>query len=183
EFKQIIGRGTRLDPEHGKEYFTIMDFRNASRLFADPAFDGIPEAVTDVPPGGEVEEPGTEGNPPTKGGRGTGVGGDNDTDDILSDDDKVKKYRVNDVNVRILNERVQYYDKNGQLVTEKLKTYTKKNILKEYATLGQFLKKWKSEDKKETITQELAENGVLLDALREEHDHLKDLDEIGRAHV
>src|SRR5699024_9528324 len=135
------------------------------------------EAVTDVPPDGEVEEPGTGGTPPPTGGRGPGGGGDDNTGDIPTDDDKVKKYRVNDVNVRVLNERFQYYDKNDQLVTEKLKTYTKKNILKEYATLDQFLKKWKSEDKKETITQELAENGVLLDALREEHDHLKDLDD------
>ncbi|SOC43937.1 EcoAI/FtnUII family type I restriction enzme subunit R [Salinicoccus kekensis] len=179
EFKQIIGRGTRLDPERGKEYFTIMDFRNASRLFADPAFDGIPEAVKDITPVGEIEEPGMGDPPPTS------LYEDNgdyiiqkDGEDLPEEEgDKSKKYRVNDVNVRILNERVQYYDKNGQLVTEKLKTYTKKNILKEYTTLDQFLKKWKSEDKKETITQELAENGVLLDALREEHEHLKDLDD------
>lgn len=174
EFKQIIGRGTRLDPEHGKEYFTILDFRNASRLFADPEFDGIPEGVIDIPPDGDIVDPdtpddGTTDEFPPDFGEGQG------TDDVGNGEPR-QKYRINDVNVKVLNERVQYYDKGGQLITESLTDYTKKNILKEYVTLETFLKKWNSEEKKQAIIDELAEQGVLLDALRE-NENLKELDD------
>ncbi|MGN7410616.1 EcoAI/FtnUII family type I restriction enzme subunit R [Sporosarcina sp. SAFN-010] len=174
EFKQIIGRGTRLDPEHGKEYFTILDFRNASRLFADPDFDGTPEGVVDVPPDGPIIDPSptppddepTDGFPPHP---EPGTGGDDPGEPL-------KKFRINDVDVKVINERVQYYDKGGLLITESLTDYTKKNILKEYATLKDFLKKWNSEQKKQAILDELAEHGVLLDALRE-NENLADLDD------
>jgi type I restriction enzyme R subunit len=158
EFKQIIGRGTRLRPEYGKEFFTIMDFRNASRLFADPEFDGDPISVIDQPP--------TDPNPP---------------DPLVDDEDgeppappepdpppspKIK-FRVNDVEVTILNERVQYYDKDGKLITESVTDYSKKNILGEYATLDDFLNAWSASERKQAIVDELKERGVLLDALRE----------------
>ncbi|MFD1708928.1 EcoAI/FtnUII family type I restriction enzme subunit R [Siminovitchia sediminis] len=176
EFKQIIGRGTRLDPEHGKEYFTILDFRNASRLFADPDFDGDPEDVIDIPPEGPIVAPGPEppddgpidGFPPEPGGD-PGTGGDGTVE-------PPKKFRINNVDVKVLSERVQYYDKGGKLITESLTDYTKKNILKEYATLEAFLNKWNSEQKKQAIIDELEEHGVLLDALRE-NENLKDLDD------
>jgi type I restriction enzyme R subunit len=152
EFKQIIGRGTRLKPEYGKEYFTIMDFRNACRLFADPEFDGEPESIID-----EGEEPDT--NPPTE----------YPTPDEGSGEvhEPHVKYRVNDVDVMILNERVQYYDKDGKLITESVTDYSKKNILGEYATLDDFLKTWHTSERKQAIIDELKERGVLLDALRE----------------
>lgn len=179
EFKQIIGRGTRLDPEHGKEYFTILDFRNASRLFADPDFDGEPAGVIDIPPGGDIIDPPTDSpddEPPTDfpfGPTGNGrdcEGGDEDPEEPR------KKYRINDVDVTILNERVQYYDKGGKLITESLTDYTKKNILEEYVNLEAFLRTWNAAEKKQAIIDELVEHGILLDALRE-NENLAELDD------
>lgn len=160
EFKQIIGRGTRLKPEYGKEYFTIIDFRNASRLFADPDFDGEPISIiepspddpteppidTPLPP---VEPPVTPPLPPT------------------GPNEPRIKYYVNDVPVYVILERVQYYGDNGKLITESLRDYSKRNILNEYATLDDFLKSWNSDKRKKAIVDELANRGVLLDALRE----------------
>lgn len=176
EFKQIIGRGTRLDPEFGKEYFTIMDFRNVSRLFADPAFDGDPVVVYEVPTDSELPD---ETNEPE---------GTSETDTTTfklpgeqSDEDNYhtapKKYRVNDVDVRIANERVYYYDVGGKLITENLIDYTKRNIRNEYATLEEFLRKWKSADQKQSLLDELKRHGVLLEALFDHEPHLKGLDE------
>jgi len=176
EFKQIIGRGTRLDPEFGKEYFTIMDFRNVSRLFADPAFDGDPVVVYEVPTDSELPD---ETNDPE---------GTSETDTTTfnlpgeqSDEDNYhtasKKYRVNDVDVRIANERVYYYDVGGKLITENLIDYTKRNIRNEYATLEEFLRKWKSAEQKQSLLDELKRHGVLLEALFDHEPHLKGLDE------
>ncbi|WP_211284633.1 EcoAI/FtnUII family type I restriction enzme subunit R [Rummeliibacillus pycnus] len=172
EFKQIIGRGTRLDVEHGKEYFTIMDFRNASRLFADPDFDGDPIIIMDVPEDGDM------GDAPDEQGQ---EGFDNipeEMDDFEDDNDGKHrhKYRVNDVDVKIINERVQYYDVGGKLITESLIDYTKKNIRNEYATLDNFIHKWNTEEKKEVILNTLEEKGILLDAVREQT-NFQDVDE------
>jgi type I restriction enzyme R subunit len=145
EFKQIIGRGTRLAPDYGKEYFTIMDFRGVCRLFADPGFDGEPEPVE---PGTGSSGDGERKTPP-----------DNTNDRIV--------YRVNDVEVEIINERVQYLDTNGKLIMESLTDYSKKNILKEYSSLENFIKEWNESDRKQAIIEELGEHGVLLKALRE----------------
>lgn len=173
EFKQIIGRGTRLKPEYGKEYFTIMDFRNASRLFADPAFDGDPvqvyvpgeddDIVLPTPPGDD-DEPGDESGNDT----GTSEGGTSGGEGPITGGGPGTVYVVANVQVRVLNERIMYYDTDGKLITESLKDYTRKNILKEYATLDDFLKKWTSDERKQIIIEELAEHGVLLEALREE---------------
>lgn len=158
EFKQIIGRGTRLKPKYGKEYFTIMDFRNACRLFADPEFDGDPIVIIDDDEGNGTTYPTNSGDtfitePPLSGG------------DTISD--PKHKYRIRGVEIKILNERVQYYDKDGKLITESITDYSKKNILGEYATLDSFLQAWNSESKKQAIIDELQERGVLLEALRE----------------
>lgn len=168
EFKQIIGRGTRLKPDYGKEYFTIMDFRNACRLFADPEFDGDPIVVIDD--GGDNPEAPNDNPPvtddPPYGGNG---GGDEPSEPH-------HKFRVRGVEVTILNERVQYYDKDGKLITESVTDYSKKNILGEYATLDSFLRAWNSEEKKQAIIDELQERGVLLEALREASGN-KDIDD------
>ena len=157
EFKQIIGRGTRLKPEYGKEYFTIMDFRNACRLFADPDFDGDPIVIIDD--GNITEpEPPDESTPPTTSPE-NGSGGEPPIPRV--------KYRVNDVEVTILNERVQYYDKDGKLITESVTDYSKRNILGEFATLDEFLQSWNATERKQAIIDELKERGVLLEALRE----------------
>ncbi|MEI6579425.1 MAG: DEAD/DEAH box helicase family protein [Eubacteriales bacterium] len=178
EFKQIIGRGTRIKADYGKMFFTIMDFRNASRLFADKDFDGDPVQVYEPK---EDESPVPPDPPET----------DDPTEIPGSEDGQEKKnpfeenddgknyhhiYRVDDVFVKIVSERVQYYDKGGKLITESLTDYTKKNILEEYATLEDFLRSWKSEERKEAIVDELKEHGVLLEALRELAGH-KDLDD------
>ncbi|WP_411954762.1 EcoAI/FtnUII family type I restriction enzme subunit R [Alkalibacillus sp. S2W] len=176
EFKQIIGRGTRLLEEYGKTHFSILDFRNASRLFADPAFDGTPEAVQDVSNEDEMSEPGvseedeSEDTPPdhTTNDGGDFEGGTEDTGFFEDDDEEPKKYFVGDVKVEVLSERVQYLDKDGKLITESLVDYTKKNILEQYANLDDFLRSWTNADKKQAIIDELQDGGVLLDAVREE---------------
>jgi len=164
EFKQIIGRGTRLYPEYGKEYFTIMDFRNACRLFADPEFDGDPVVIIDGGDGGEGWDPEDPGDIVDPTGFEPPIIGDGPV-----------KYRVKGVPVTIINERVQYYDKDGKLITESIKDYNKRNILDEYATLDEFLLAWTNAEKKQAIIEELQERGVLLDALKEESG--KDLDD------
>ena len=177
EFKQIIGRGTRLLEDYGKTYFTIMDFRNASRLFADKDFDGNPEVVIDIGGDDPIEPTGNPedtDNPENGDGSGNGsenTGNSSGSDDGWGngdDDDKPKKYYVKDVKVEVLSERVQYVDKDGKLITESLIDYTRKNILGQYARLDAFLKKWNEAQKKQVIVDELREEGVLLDAVREE---------------
>ena len=168
EFKQIIGRGTRLKPDYGKEYFTIMDFRNACRLFADPEFDGDPIVVIDD--GGDNPEIPNDDPPVTDDPPYNGNGGGDEPSEPHH------KFRVRGVEVTILNERVQYYDKDGKLITESVTDYSKKNILGEYATLDSFLRAWNSEEKKQAIIDELQERGVLLEALREASGN-KDIDD------
>ena len=177
EFKQIIGRGTRLLEDYGKTYFTIMDFRNASRLFADKDFDGNPEVVIDIGGDDPIDPTGNPeytDNPENGDGSGNGSentgnsGGSDDGWGNGDDDDKPKKYYVKDVKVEVLSERVQYVDKDGKLITESLIDYTRKNILGQYARLDAFLKKWNEAQKKQAIVDELREEGVLLDAVREE---------------
>lgn len=177
EFKQIIGRGTRLLEDYGKTYFTIMDFRNASRLFADKDFDGNPEVVIDIGVNDPIDPTGNPedtDNPVNGDGSGNGSentgnsGGSDDGWGNGDDDDKPKKYYVKDVKVEVLSERVQYVDKDGKLITESLIDYTRKNILGQYARLDAFLKKWNEAQKKQAIVDELREEGVLLDAVREE---------------
>lgn len=177
EFKQIIGRGTRLLEDYGKTYFTIMDFRNASRLFADPDFNGNPEVVIDLgeddpviePDANEAQDTYEEGdNPYADEARETDGEYHTGSTDGFDDDDKPKKYYIGDVLVKVLSERVQYVDKDGKLITESLIDYTKKNIIKQYASLDDFLKKWTESAKKQAIIDELKEEGVILEAIKEE---------------
>ncbi|SIQ99484.1 EcoAI/FtnUII family type I restriction enzme subunit R [Pontibacter lucknowensis] len=169
EFKQIIGRGTRLREDDGKVYFTILDFRQVTKLFADPNFDGDPVMIYEA---GEDESP----VPPTdKGGEGSEkpdnkpIPGE-DEDDVPGGNgsDKPKKYYINDVTVKVINERVQYYGADGKLITESLKDYSRSKILREYTSLDDFLVKWKASDRKEAIVNELAEKGVLFEELQQE---------------
>lgn len=169
EFKQIIGRGTRIKEEYGKQFFTIMDFRGVTRLFADPEFDGDPVVIYEPKP----DEPIV---PPDETEVDEGVGDDH-TGSI--DEGEVGggniKYVIDDVEVMVVNERVEYYDRDGKLVTESLKDYTRKNIRNEYADLNEFINRWNSEEKKSAIIEELKERGVFLDAIKEEVG--KDLDD------
>lgn len=153
EFKQIIGRGTRINEDFDKFYFTIMDFKKATELFADPAFDGEPVQVYEPPPGGSPVPP-------------------DDLDDMSVDPlppgrGRVK-YVVSDVPVSIVAERVQYYGTKGKLITESLKDYTRKTVRQQFRTLDAFLGRWSEAEQKQAIIQELQEQGVLLEALAEE---------------
>ena len=180
EFKQIVGRGTRIREADGKVYFTIMDFRKATNLFADPDFDGDPVQIYNPGP----EDPVT---PPIDETGGDDIGnGEDETGGLLvsppppfppgpgGEPGEPKKYYVKNVSVSVVNERVQYYGADGKLITESLKDYTRTNIQKEFASLETFLQRWNATEKKEELFAELAEHGVLLDALREEVG--KDLD-------
>lgn len=172
EFKQIIGRGTRINEDYNKFFFTIMDFKKATELFADPDFDGEPVVIYEPKPGGSPVPPddigdGTADIPPDNGGDGNtgGNGGDKST---------IKKFYVANVPVSVIAERVQYFDANGKLITESLKDYTKKALEKEFTSLDDFLTKWSDADKKKIIIDELANEGVFFEALAEEIG--KDLD-------
>lgn len=175
EFKQIIGRGTRVREDYGKLYFTILDFRGVTELFADPDFDGDPVVIYEpkpgespVPPEMIEDEDGTEEDIRKNLPYGHFGGGES----MVNEPEK--KYYVRNVAIKIINERVQYINENGSLITESLKDYTRKNILNEYRSLDDFLSKWTKTEKKEIIFDELEEHGVFLDALREEVG--KDLD-------
>lgn len=176
EFKQIVGRGTRLRPDYGKEYFTVMDFRNASRLFADPEFDGDPVQIYEPEEGDPIVPPDVEDANDENDDYNNEFDQDGWTDENEDEPTSRRiKYYVDDVTVTVINERVQYYDQDGKLITESLKDYSKKGILKEYQTLDDFINRWNSEDKRDAIIEELKEHGILLDALKEEVG--KDLDE------
>ena len=174
EFKQIIGRGTRINEDYDKYWFTIMDFKKATELFADKDFDGEPVMIYEpkdgespVPPD-EVPKIGYDehGNPvlpsgedtdfttagPGEGGQGLGR----------------VKYVLGDVTVYVVAQRVQYYGPEGKLITESLKDYTRQTVLKDYASLDEFLRRWTKAERKASILQELEEHGVLLQPLAEE---------------
>ena len=172
EFKQIIGRGTRLRPEFGKYYFTIMDFRGVTRLFEDKEFDGEPVQIKDVK---ETEEMPAEEQTKeeivdiideiSKEETVVDIPPDIDLTDIET---PTRKFYVNGVEVVQVGERVQYYGKDGKLITESLVDYTKKNLKEQFATMNDFIKKWSEADKKSAIIEELEEQGILFEELREE---------------
>ncbi len=175
EFKQIIGRGTRIDEEHGKTYFTIMDFRGVTSLFADSTFDGEPIVIID-PENPDDEEPIEE---PTIVGEPTAPYGEDDKiidgDDWLPSTEKRKKYYVDKVEVTLINKIVSYIDINGKLISESVIDYTKKNLKTKFVNLDDFLQKWNQAEKKQAVIDELQEQGVFFDDLKDEVG--KDLDE------
>jgi type I restriction enzyme R subunit len=168
EFKQIIGRGTRIREAEGKVYFTIMDFRKATNLFADPDFDGDPVQIYEPGPGEPITPPDSIEPHEIIGGSDVLDPPDISIDDGLEGTGPPKKFYVKDVQVSVIHERVQYYGADGKLITESLKDYTKTNIRKEFASLDMFLQRWNESEKKEELLAELAEHGVLLEALKEE---------------
>lgn len=173
EFKQIIGRGTRIKEEYGKQFFTIMDFRGVTRLFADPEFDGEPVIIYEPEEDDSIVPPDIDEN---IGGFGDGFNGTPGDFNFEDEEEHPRvKYVIDDVDVMVVNERVEYYDKDGKLVTESLKDYTRKNIRNEYADLNEFINRWNKEDKKTAILEELKERGVFLDAIKKEVG--QDLDE------
>ncbi|MCY1274003.1 DNA phosphorothioation system restriction enzyme [compost metagenome] len=168
EFKQIIGRGTRINEEYGKYWFTIMDFKKATELFADPAFDGEPVVIYS-PEGQEPPIPpddlfgGEEGMTP---GEGWQSGDGDDTGD--EEGKKRIKYVIDSVPIFVIAERVQYYGPDGKLITESLHDYTRSCVRRQFASLDDFLRRWTDAEQKKAIIDELATQGILWEALAEE---------------
>ena len=184
EFKQIVGRGTRVHEDTKKYYFTLVDFRKATNHFADPEFDGEPVQIYEpgeddppIPP--EDETPVDEGDDaiPLEPGEDETIIDNPEPPDItlpLGVGEARAKYYIKGRPVTVLAERVEYLDENGKLVTESLRDYSRRAIRSHFASLDQFLRHWRSTERKEAIIEELAEEGLLLDPLLEEVG--KDLD-------
>jgi type I restriction enzyme R subunit len=172
-FKQIIGRGTRLREDLGKTWFTILDFKRATELFADPAFDGDPVQVYEPQAGDPIEPPPGEGEPAGPGAGpdplGPFAGGPSEGGDAP------RRYIVGgSVNVAVARERVQFLDADGRLVTESLRDYTRINLARAYDSLDAFLQAWNAAERKAVLIDELEQRGVFLEALADEVG--KDLD-------
>ena len=182
KFKQIIGRGTRIDDRYGKLWFTILDFKKATELFADDDFDGEPVQVmettsTDIIEGtGEVNiddgGDGVEETPPnydTPSSKPENETGD-DWGEIGGDEEEPRfiKFHISGVTVKKMAERVQYYDSDGGLVTESFKDYTRKTMQSQFSSLDDFVKRWNDADRKQTIINELEQAGIIWQALEQE---------------
>jgi len=154
-FKQIVGRGTRIEESQNKYFFTIMDFKRATELFKDPEFDGEPVVIYEP---GDGDDP----VPPDPKPDEEGEGDDGD------EHEGVRKFHVSGVEVRILNERVEFLGEDGQMVTESYRDYSRKNIRKEFTSLDDFLQKWSGAKKKAAIIEVLAEYGIELPNLAQE---------------
>lgn len=149
KFKQIIGRGTRINEEHHKLFFTIMDFKNATELFYNPQFDGEPEQIYEPKSDDPITPPEEFSETPDKGRVERGI-----------DEGRVK-YIIDDEPVAIIGERVEYHGRDGKLITESLRDYTRNKILNKYASLDAFLKAWNEANRKQVIIEELAKLGVV----------------------
>lgn len=188
EFKQILGRGTRIREDYNKMYFTLIDFRDVSRLFADKDFDGEPvkvkEVTTNEIPDEDEEIDDAIDNETNQIDYDEVIDNNSKSDSIINNPfgknegdntEHRKKYYVDDVEVTVVNDRVMYYGADGKLITESLVDYTKKNIKKEFATLDEFIKKWSETDKKEEIKEHFEEEGIFLDDLIEDVDKNMDI--------
>lgn len=154
-FKQIIGRGTRVDEDHNKYFFTIMDFKKATEAFRDPDFDGDPVVIY-------VPGPDDDPVPPDP----------DSTDDGDASDDKeaegVTKIHVGGVPAKIIAERIEYIGPQGTLITESYKDFTRTQIKTEFESLDQFIQRWNDAKKKQAIIDALEEHGVILENLASE---------------
>ena len=161
EFKQIIGRGTRLREKEGKTHFTVMDFRNVTRLFADPDWDG------------PIEQDDNYGT----GGSGTGATGPVTPPGSGTDPKEKPIVDENGCTVKVIGKTVSIYDANGKLLRqEDIVVYTKSNILGEYASLSDFIRKWSDEDKKESIRGLLMKRGINLESIKADQ-NMSDVDD------
>ena len=160
EFKQMIGRGTRIHEDSGKLWFTVMDFKKATEKFADPEFDGDPVVVYEPEDGEPVAPPEPEDDDDASDESAPGAGKPQPGGGRV-------KYVLDGVSVKVIAERVQFYGKDGRLVTESLHDYTRNTVQERYTSLDAFIRRWTAADKKQVVIDELAEHGVLFDDLRE----------------
>jgi type I restriction enzyme R subunit len=154
-FKQIIGRGTRIDEDYNKFFFTIMDFKRATELFRDPDFDGDPVVIYEpdddddpVPPDPPIED-------------------DDDEEDEIDDPIGSQKLVISGVSARVMNERIEYIGTDGKLVTESYRDFARKQIAEEYSSLDDFIWHWNASERKQAIIDELEQRGVILANLAE----------------
>lgn len=162
EFKQIVGRGTRVHEDTEKYYFTLIDFRGATGHFADPEFDGEPEQIYEPGPDDPILPP----DPPPNGPDGP------EEDEVIIDDwddppdppptGPLKKIYVDGIEAKVIAERVQYLDRNGKLITESLRDFTRRALRKRFASLDDFLNRWNGEERKQAILDEMASEGLPL---------------------
>ena len=179
EFKQIVGRGTRVHEDTRKFYFTLLDFRGATSHFADPAFDGDPVQVYEPGEGDPIDPPEPS---PAHGHGDTVPGGPGDGETIVSDPEfplssgagPRRKVYVDGIEAAIVAERVEYLDEDGKLVTESLRDFTRRTLRKRFASLDDFLKRWTTAERRQAILDEMEAEGLPLTAIAEELG--KDLD-------
>jgi len=189
KFKQIIGRGTRIDEKYNKLWFTILDFKKATELFADEDFDGPPEKILKTKPEIIIDEDnddfiteltsddedtsnndplGTNEPEPEYDPTSENFDSGEINTDWGEDENRFIKFQVSGITVKKIAERVQYYDTDGKLVTESFKDYTRNTILKQFSSLDDFIRKWQNADRKQAIIDELAAEGVIWQALEED---------------
>jgi type I restriction enzyme R subunit len=190
EFKQIIGRGTRIREDYNKLYFTIMDFKGATRLFADPDFDGEPVVIYEPKPDEPVVPPEDIEDNVIADKAQTDTAADDVSTDAYHDTETNTgaggttegriKYVIDDVNVKLAVERSQYLDVDGKLITEDyrvlLKDQIQASLKQNFGSLTDFLRRWNESDRKQAILEELAEQGIALDVLQQAVPNGKDLD-------
>ena len=172
EFKQIVGRGTRVHEDTNKLYFTLIDFRGATSHFADPDFDGDPVQIYEPGPDDPIDPP----EPPTGGEDGpdnpSEPGGDDGGGGIIIDPPpgggKIKKVYVDGVSATIVTERVQYLDADGKLVTESLRDFTKRALTMHFASLDDFIRRWEASKRKAALLEELKAEGLPLELIASE---------------
>ena len=173
EFKQIVGRGTRVHEDTRKFYFTLIDFRGATSHFADPTFDGEPVQVYEPGEGDPIDPPvvpppGEDGDPfPDSPGDDETVIADPDFP-LPPGDGPRKKIYVDGIGAAIVAERVEYLDEDGKLVTESLRDFTRKALRRRFASLDDFLRRWNAAERKQAIIEEMAAEGLPMTVLVEE---------------
>ena len=186
EFKQIIGRGTRINEDYNKLFFTIMDFRQATAQFADPKFDGPPEQIYEPRDDQSVVPPDSDPSDSSSGGAAAGLLGGGSEDlyarigalgrRASAMGEARPKYHVEDVDVAVVTERVQYLDEHGKLITESLDDYTRRKVKAGYASLAALLAAWQAAERKGPMLETLAKSGVFIEELAAqygaEHDPL-----------
>ncbi len=173
EFKQIVGRGTRVHEDTGKLYFTLMDFRGATSHFADPEFDGEPAQIYEADEYDPIIPP-DDHPPPDDSGETAQPEPDEDETIQETDFSGTRKVYVDGIEATIVAERALYLDERGRLITESLRDFTKRALRKRFASLDDFLSRWGSARRKQAIVEELNSEGLDLDIITAELG--KDLD-------
>ncbi|WP_340303313.1 EcoAI/FtnUII family type I restriction enzme subunit R [Roseobacter sp. HKCCD7870] len=172
EFKQIVGRGTRVHEDTNKLYFTLIDFRGATSHFADPDFDGDPVQIYEPGPDDPIDPPepptGGEDDPDDPSEPGGDDGGGGTITDPPPGGGKIKKVYVDGVSATIVTERVQYLDADGKLVTESLRDFTKRALTKHFASLDDFIRRWEASKRKAALLEELEVEGLPLELIASE---------------